>query len=548
MSAQQMASAVGEPSDHRRLNPEIFAMLVLGGAVLASAILGILLRPVGNLSAFWPANAVLLGLLVRFPRLARAGGWAAAAVAFVLADAATGSTWTKAGLLTLCNMVGAAVGYVFMARMTPKDRLLERPASLVSVMLIVLAASTVTSVFGGLVNVLLFHGGPARGFFIWLATELANYIVILPIVLTFPGPAALKRWFLGLVRTPPKLSAAAPLITYVVCLAMVPMVGGPGALAFPVPSLLWCALTYGLAASALLTLSFAVWTLVILSMTTASLTHLSGLELVSLRLGVMLVALAPITVASAMAERNELLREATAARKAAEDAMAARTLLLATMAHELRSPLTAIVGFSNMMAKEVFGPVGHPKYLDYAQSIELAGSHLSELVTDLLDTAKVEAGKIELSLAPVSSREMVEQSLRLVRGLAVEAEVSLIMADGDWPQVHADQRAVKQVLINLLSNAVKFSPPSGRVEISGTASADRLVISVRDFGRGITEEELALIGRPFVQIGDPATRRQGSGLGLALSQELVERHGGRLRLESTLGQGATARFDLPLIH
>ena len=547
MSAQQMASAVGEPSDHRRLNPEIFAMLVLGGAVLASAILGILLRPVGNLSAFWPANAVLLGLLVRFPRLARAGGWAAAAVAFVLADAATGSSWTKAGLLTLCNMVGAAVGYVFMARLTPKDRLLERPAALVSVMLIVLAASTVTSVFGGLVNVLLFHGGPARGFFIWLATELANYIVILPIVLTFPGPAALKRWFIGLIRTPPKLSAAAPLITYVVCLAMVPMVGGPGALAFPVPSLLWCALTYGLAASALLTLSFAVWTLVILSMTTASLTHLSGLELVSLRLGVMLVALAPITVASAMAERNELLREATAARKAAEDAMAARTLLLATMAHELRSPLTAIVGFSNMMAKEVFGPVGHAKYLDYAQSIEMAGSHLSELVTDLLDTAKVEAGKIELSLAPVSSREMVEQSLRLVRGLAVEAEVSLSMTDGDWPQVHADQRAVKQVLINLLSNAVKFSQPSGRVEISGAAGADRLVISVRDFGRGITEEELALIGRPFVQIGDPATRRQGSGLGLALSQELVERHGGRLRLESTLGQGATARFDLPLI-
>lgn len=547
MSAQQMASAVGEPRDHRRLNPEIFAMLVLGGAVLASAILGILLRPVGNLSAFWPANAVLLGLLVRFPRLARAGGWAAAAVAFVLADAATGSSWTKAGLLTLCNMVGAAVGYVLMARLTPKDRLLERPAALVSVMLIVLAASTVTSVFGGLVNVLLFHGGPARGFFIWLATELANYIVILPIVLTFPGPAALKRWFIGLIRTPPKLSAAAPLITYVVCLAMVPMVGGPGALAFPVPSLLWCALTYGLAASALLTLSFAVWTLVILSMTTASLTHLSGLELVSLRLGVMLVALAPITVASAMAERNELLREATAARKAAEDAMAARTLLLATMAHELRSPLTAIVGFSNMMAKEVFGPVGHAKYLDYAQSIEMAGSHLSELVTDLLDTAKVEAGKIELSLAPVSSREMVEQSLRLVRGLAVEAEVSLSMTDGDWPQVHADQRAVKQVLINLLSNAVKFSPPSGRVEISGAAGADRLVISVRDFGRGITEEELALIGRPFVQIGDPATRRQGSGLGLALSQELVERHGGRLRLESTLGQGATARFDLPLI-
>lgn len=546
MSAQQMASAAEEAGKRRRLNPEIHAALVVGAAVLAAALVGILLRPVGNLSAFWPANAVLLGLLVRFPRLARPSGWIAATAAFVLADLLTGSTWTKAALLTLCNMVGAATAYVLMARLAPKDRLLERPSSLVAVMLIVLAASTVTSIFGGLVNVVLFHGGPARGFFLWLATELANYIVILPIVLTLPGPTALKQRLDSVMRTPPRAAAAAPFITYLVCLAMVPMVGGPGALAFPVPSLLWCALTYGLAASALLTLSFAVWTLVILSMTTASLAHLSGLELVSLRLGVMLVALAPITVASAMAERNELLREATAARKAAEDAMAARTLLLATMAHELRSPLTAIVGFSNMMAKQVFGPVGHPKYLDYAQSIELAGSHLSELVTDLLDTAKVEAGKIELAPTAVSSREVVEQSLRLVRGLAVEAEVNLIMLPGEWPRIHADQRAIKQVLINLLSNAVKFSPPAGRVEVSGTCHAGRLIISVTDFGRGIAEPELALLGRPFVQTGDATSRRQGSGLGLALSQELVDRHGGQLRLESTLGQGATVHFDLPL--
>lgn len=546
MSAQQMASAAEEPSQRRRADSALLAFVVVGGAVLASALLGILLRPVGNLSAFWPANAVLLGLMVRFPHLARPAGWFAAALAYVLADAATGSSWSKAALLTLCNMVGVGLGALLMMRLRPRERLLERPASLVAVMLIVLAASTLTSIAGGVVNVVLFHGGPTRGFFIWLATELANYIVILPIVLTFPTPAELRRRFQALVAAPPRPSAAAPLLTYIACLAMVPVVGGPGALAFPVPALLWCALTYGLAASALLTLSFAVWTLVVLSMTTSALSHLSGLELVSLRLGVMLVALAPITVASVMAERNELLRQATAARKAAEDAMAARSLLLATMAHELRSPLTAIVGFSNMMTKETFGPLGHAKYLDYSQSIELAGSHLSELVTDLLDTAKVEAGRIEMSPVKVSSREMVEQSLRLVRGLAVEAEVNLSMTPGDWPEVHADPRAIKQVLINLLSNAVKFSPRAGRVVVSSAPRDGRLVISVKDNGRGISEEELAVLGRPFVQIGDASTRRQGSGLGLALSRELIERHGGRLRLESELGQGATAHFDLPL--
>ena len=226
--------------------------------------------------------------------------------------------------------------------------------------------------------------------------------------------------------------------------------------------------------------------------------------------------------------------------------MSARTLLLATMTHELRSPLTAVVGFSGMMARQAYGPVGHPKYLDYAQSIEIAGSHLSELVTDLLDTAKIEAGQIELSPAPASSREIVEQALRLVRGLSIDAGVTVVMEPGDWPEVHADHRAVKQILINLLANAVKFSPPSGLVEVSSERKGERLVILVKDFGQGIREEDLAVLGRPYVQTGDRVTRPEGWGLGLALSHDLIERHGGRLELESKLGAGTRARFDLPL--
>jgi two-component system cell cycle sensor histidine kinase PleC len=247
-----------------------------------------------------------------------------------------------------------------------------------------------------------------------------------------------------------------------------------------------------------------------------------------------------------MAERNELLAEAQAARKAAEDAMVARTLLLATMAHELRSPLTAVVGFSGMMAKQSLGPVGHPKYLDYAQTIEMAGSHLSDLVSDLLDTARVEAGKFELSPASASSQKIVEQSLRLVRGLAVDGSVSLVVAPCDWPEVHADPRAIKQVLINLLSNAVKFSPPGGVVEISGLVGHDRLTIQVKDNGPGVAPEDLAQLGQPYAQARGEETRRRGWGLGLMLSGELVSMHGGTLRLESKPGAGATAIFDLPL--
>lgn len=498
-------------------------------------------------SALWPANAILLGLVARRPELATRTAWVAAAVGFVAADALTGSNWVKTALLTCSNLAGVIMGSLLFARLSPDDRRLKRPASLLAVTLIALAASVATSTLGALANAFIFHGGAIRGYFTWLATELAHYIVILPVMLTFPNLTTLKAWFVRVTSQRPTLMGVAPLVTYLVCLLMVPVVGGPGALAFPVPALLWCAMSYGLAITTLLTLSFAVWTLVILSTIADALTmQLTGSDLISLRLGVMLVALAPITVASVMASHNALLREARNARAAAEEAMAARTLLLATMAHELRSPLTAVVGFSSVMARQSLGPVGNAKYLDYVQSIELAGSHLSDLVSDLLDTAKVEAGKLDLTPARASSRDVVEQSLRLVRGLAIEAGVRLRMTPGVWPDIHADQRAIKQVLINLLSNAVKFSPHDATVEISSEVADERLTIRIRDHGRGIRKEDLPRLGLPYEQAGDEQSRRQGWGLGLSLSRELVEMHGGRLRLESEPGAGATAIFDLPL--
>ena len=547
MSAPEMASANADYDGGRRLSREAAGPLILFAVVFTAALLGILLRPVGNLSSFWPANAILLGLVARRPQLATRAAWVAAAVGFVAADTLTGSNWVKTALLTVSNLAGIIVGSMLFARLSPQDRRLKRPASLLAVTLIALAASVATSTLGALANAFIFHGGAIRGYFTWLATELAHYIVILPVMLTFPNLATLKTWFRRVTSQRPTLRGIAPVVTYLVCLLMVPLVGGPGALAFPVPALLWCAMSYGLAITTLLTLSFAVWTLVVLSTIADALTmQLTGSDLISLRLGVMLVALAPITVASVMASHNELLREARNARAAAEEAMAARTLLLATMAHELRSPLTAVVGFSSVMARQSLGPVGNAKYLDYVQSIELAGSHLSDLVSDLLDTAKVEAGKLDLTPARASSRDVVEQSLRLVRGLAIEAGVRLRMTPGAWPDIHADQRAIKQVLINLLSNAVKFSPHDATVEISSEIADERLTIRIRDHGRGIPKEDLPRLGLPYEQAGDEQTRRQGWGLGLSLSRELVEMHGGRLRLESEPGAGATAIFDLPL--
>jgi two-component system cell cycle sensor histidine kinase PleC len=326
------------------------------------------------------------------------------------------------------------------------------------------------------------------------------------------------------------------------------VLGASGALAFPVPALLWCALVYGRAGAAWLNLSFAVWVVLVVSAnpTTFGLALDTPAERLSLRLGVMLVALGPIMVASVMAARDALLREATLARKSAEDAMAARSLLLATMTHELRSPLTSVVGFSNLMVKQSFGPLGNPKYVDYAQSIELAGSHLSDLVTDLLDTAKLEAGRLELASARISSGDVVDQALRLVRGLALESGVTVSTGAGPWPEIWADPRAVKQVLINLVSNGIKFSRPDSAVTVTGEIVGERLAIHVVDQGQGIAPSDLPLVGRAYAQAGDAQSRRQGTGLGLTLSSELVRQHGGKLVIDSTVGVGTRVTFDLPL--
>ena len=549
MTADQIAASAEARPAGGGLSSRFTDPLLVAGVVLAAALLGIALRPVGFLSAFWPANAVLLGLLVRYPRLATPLGWTAATAAFLVADVATGSGWIKTLVLTGCNLAGVVTGFLLLTRLHPDDLALKRPSSIISVTLILAMASVAVGVAGVAGHPLLFKKPPSIGVFLfWAATELANYMVVLPVMLTASRLPTLATWLTRPRTARAGLVKAAPLLVYILSLAVTPFVGGPGALGFPVPALLWCAVVYGLAGAAWLNLAFAIWTLFALGAhaTEFGLALDGPMDTLSLRLGVMLIAMGPIMVASVMAARDTLLWEATLARKAAEEAMAARTLLLATMAHELRSPLTAVVGFSSLMAKQAFGPIGSPKYLDYAQSIEMAGSHLSDLVTDLLDTAKLEAGKVELAPARIASREVVEQSLRLVRGLGMETEVSVAVAPGDWPDVRADPRAVKQVLINLLSNAIKFSAPGSAVTVSCAVEDGRLIIQVEDRGRGISPEDLAVVGRAYAQGGDAETRRQGTGLGLALSAELVRQHGGRLRLDSTLGVGTCVSFDLPL--
>lgn len=231
----------------------------------------------------------------------------------------------------------------------------------------------------------------------------------------------------------------------------------------------------------------------------------------------------------------------------AEAASRTKSRFLANMSHELRTPLNAILGFSEVLTLESFGPLGVPRYREYAEDIHSSGRHLLSLINDILDMAKVEAGKYSLMAEQVLLSDIVERSVRMVRGRATEAQLHLSVARIDPNlQLRLDPRAIKQVLINLLANAIKFTPESGSISVECHQEDDAVVLVVRDNGRGIDPEEIPRLLRPFEQAHTlEAHQSRGTGLGLPLSNALVELHGGTLSVESALGAGTSVRIRLP---
>ncbi|HEX2760150.1 MAG TPA: ATP-binding protein [Rhizomicrobium sp.] len=235
-----------------------------------------------------------------------------------------------------------------------------------------------------------------------------------------------------------------------------------------------------------------------------------------------------------------------AAKETAENSSRLKSEFLANMSHELRTPLNAIIGFSDIIAKETFGP-GLPRYREYAHDIGGAGRHLLSLINDILDISKAEAGKLDLRFEPVDLGELIRECARLMHERAAQQGLRLSLSIGPLPMLLIDRLRIKQVLLNLLSNAVKFTPQGGSVSIEADRDgAGRIIVCVRDTGIGIAQEAVPLAFEPFRQIDSTLSRKyEGTGLGLALVKNLVELHGGEVRIESTPGKGTAVFVTFP---
>lgn len=252
--------------------------------------------------------------------------------------------------------------------------------------------------------------------------------------------------------------------------------------------------------------------------------------------------------ANNITDRKELEATRDAAFVAAEKANQVKSEFLATMSHEFRTPLNAILGFSEILTTEYFGPLGSDKYREYANDIHQSGEMMLDLVNDVLDIAAIEAGKRTMVNEPINIKEILISCIKNIEQAATSRKIFLTTKiTDDFLTLYADKRAITQIMLNLLSNAVKFTDPHGSITVSAEAVGPHVTLIVSDTGIGIPPDKLPTITEPFTQSNaDPHRTQKGTGLGLSIVNALVELHDGTMELKSEIGKGTTVTVVLPL--
>jgi two-component system cell cycle sensor histidine kinase PleC len=244
---------------------------------------------------------------------------------------------------------------------------------------------------------------------------------------------------------------------------------------------------------------------------------------------------------------QELAEKYAEEKTRAEEASQAKSKFLANMSHELRTPLNAIIGFSEIMESGLFGELGAPKYREYCRDIHQSGQYLLDVINDVLDMSKIEAGRFRLELEEVELDQVLADAMRVAASAGGEKSLELNAHVAPGIHLLADRRALKQVALNLLSNAVKFTPDGGRISVRGRVRGGYALIAISDTGIGIAREALEKLGKPFEQVEGQLTKRfRGSGLGLAIAKSLIELHQGEMRIRSTPSTGTVVLVRLPV--